>query len=299
MRTVVLLSLLAGCESVGCWDADGNVTPGRCECPVDDGAAAALVEVNAVRTAAGLPPVVRLAELDAAAEGHVAYLVQNDPDDNGRSAHDQVPGDTGFTGADHLARAVNAGWSGPRIYENVSRRGDPEQAMFAWMRTVYHRFPMLVPEVSGMGYASVCGDAQRFDVALFAESAPIASSAPVLWPAPGDDFVPGTWDGLERPDPLPDIDGDVGFPISVQFPRGTGRVTGLELFDALGNEVPTRFIDASSDPVSQMDDEMVAIPLQPLDFEATYRVRAQGTGISGEWTEEWSFTTRSAAQTPR
>lgn len=301
MRSFILLVMVfAGCESVACWDVDGNVTAGVCECPSGDASADALAAVNTARGASGLSPVVRLAELDAAAQGHIAYLRANNPDDAGVSSHGQSAGNAGFTGETHFERAVAADWSGARLYEDISRAGVPEQAVFGWLRTVYHRVPILTPEVDGMGYAQTCSDGVRFDVALFAESGSATSADVMVWPADGDTFVPGRWDGLERPDPVPDIQADLGYPVSVQFRREVGgNVQGFRLFNAEGEEVPTRFIDAASDPSDSLDDEVFAVPLAPLEPERTYRVQVTGSLRGAPFTREWVFGTRTDSQTPQ
>ena len=301
MRNSVLMMLvLTGCESIGCWAADGDVTAGACECPSGDVSAEALVAVNAARVDAGLSPVVRVPELDAAAAGHIAYLLANSPDVAGVSSHGQSASNSGFTGETHFDRAIAAGWSGERLYEDISRSGVPEQAVFGWLRTVYHRVPILTPEVDGMGYAQTCSDGVRFDVALFAESGAATSPDITVWPADGDTFVPGRWDGLERPDPVPDLADDHGYPLSVQFRRDAGGdVQGFRVFDEEGAEVATRFIDPSTDPAESLDDEVFAVPLEPLEPESTYRIEVTGNVRGAPFTREWTIGTRSNAETPQ
>lgn len=298
LRLLPLLAL-ASCTQVACWDADGEVTPGLCACPAGgDVSQDALVAVNDARAAAGLTLLVRDPDLDAAAAAHAAYLQLNPPEETGLSGHAEVAGNPGFTGEDHFDRAVAQGWLGPRLLENVSRSGVPEQAVFSWLRTVYHRVPLLGPEVRSMGYAQVCDGEVRYDVALFAEEGLDASDQPIVWPADGDDFVSGTWSGLESPDPVPDVQTDLGYPISVHLPRNRGTVSDIALTGPDG-AVDLRLVIPGDDPASQLDDEYFAVPLEPLAFSATYTATASGTvdGQDASWT--WSFTTRTKSETPR
>lgn len=303
MRHVLfIVLLLSGCTGVGCWDAEGDVTEGLCACPVGtDVSADAQTAINDARLRAGLAPLVRVSELDDAAQAHADYLRDNPPGLTGASGHAETPRQSRFTGEDHWARAVAAGWSGSRLYENISQAGVPEQAVFGWLRTVYHRVPLLVPEATGMGYGQFCQGEDRYDVVLIDEGQ-LAVDVPDLavWPVPRDDFVSGTWSGLERPDPVPDVSDDLGVPISVHFRReAQGRVAIFRLTDPAGQVVRTRLIDEETDPAEALDDEVFIVPLEPLDVGTTYAVHVEGTVSGAPFTRDWQFTTRTAQQTPR
>ncbi|MBI4082041.1 MAG: CAP domain-containing protein [Candidatus Lambdaproteobacteria bacterium] len=159
-------------------------------------------------------------------------------------------------------------------------------------------------------YVELCPQGLRVhDAAYSALSTATSRGHPrvVLWPPPdGADVVPAFFD--EDPDPLPDREVS-GNPITVQFnPARVGRVRLLEfaLFRADGAGAPgrserprpapvgnTRVLTRASDPNRELTaHEFALFPLDRLDWNAGYRVRARFEADGREELLEWSFRTR-------
>jgi len=113
--------------------------------------------VNQVRRQAGLPTLSGAPLLDDAAARHAAYLDRHrDPaaKRQPRSAHEQIPGQAGFSGASPAARALAAGYPHRRVLENVSMGyADADDAVDALMSAIYHRLTFLDFAADEMGLA--------------------------------------------------------------------------------------------------------------------------------------------------
>src|SRR5262249_43430098 len=118
---------------------------------VDDGApdaavlAKVLAKVNDYRALAGLAPVALDPELSKGCQAHCAYIARNaeHPSTRGLGAHDEVPGLPGFSADGRRAgRASVIAWGGI----------DAESATDGWMATLYHRVPMLQPNLKRVGF---------------------------------------------------------------------------------------------------------------------------------------------------
>jgi len=103
--------------------------------------------VNALRHAAGLPPLTDSPVLGEAAARHAAYLdVHRDPAaaPAGVSAHRQSSSSDLFSGVTPADRAIAAGYPHRLVLENVSMGYDSlEASLDGLMRAIYHRLTFL------------------------------------------------------------------------------------------------------------------------------------------------------------
>jgi uncharacterized protein YkwD len=110
-----------------------------------------LARVNSVRKATGLPPVRLDAELSSGCQSHARYLARNyqRPEVVGMGLHRQ---DADLPGATpHGARAAKG--------SVIAVILDPQTCVENWMATLYHRIPILAPNLEriGFGHARIQG----------------------------------------------------------------------------------------------------------------------------------------------
>lgn len=243
--------------------------------------------INQYRAAAGVPPARLNPALLQAARNHVAYydLHRGDPSLAGMGLHQETPGATGFTGAWMGDRAKAAGYKGGVVTENAGF-GDIKQAIEWYMRTAYHRVPLIHPSALDIGYAySESSGFIIIDFGLPREN--ITTPLPSVYPPPGAKDVPTTWDGGETPNPAPGIPRPLGNPISILFAvyqKIEWKTFGLK--DATGT--PVEFQVARKD----WDRSAIIIPVRPLAPGQTYSATVEAVADGKPVKKQWSFTTR-------
>jgi uncharacterized protein YkwD len=110
-----------------------------------------VARLNAVRKAAGLPMVRLDAELSRACQSHARYLALNHhrPAAQGMAVHRQV------------AELPGASLFGARAAKEsvIAVMLDPQKCVENWMATLYHRIPLLRPDLEriGFGHARIQG----------------------------------------------------------------------------------------------------------------------------------------------
>lgn len=248
--------------------------------------------LNQLRRQLGIPTVALSDSLSSAARSHAAYLVQS-PEQYDRNGHGEIEGRPGFTGTTPMDRAAYWGWTGG-TGEVIAPGGRAEDAIDEWMATLYHRLPLLHPDVRQIGYGVTGGDQGGYSVLVAGYTQ--GEAKVVAWPYSGMREVPPEWDGLETPDPLAlyGLTGPVGYPISLTW---SGRIDDVRLTDARlagpEGEVALLRYDPAND--AQLSDSVAVIPREPLQPMATYVVTLTGWVDQGEgrrdFTESWSFTT--------
>ena len=245
----------------------------------------ALRLVNHYRQLAGLTPVKLDPQLSAGCMEHANYMVQNCGTDAmaGLSAHTQRP---------NLPGASAAGAACAKAADLFPKVADLRIAIDGWMAGMYHRRPMLDPQLEriGVGYArlpdGMLTAALRFENALRRNG-----NWPVAYPADKQTDVPLNY-GAEFPNPIPDHRTG-GYPITLQFPPFE-KVTGVSatLSDAKGSPVDF-FLSDPEHPATSFGQFGVIclIPKQSLQAESAYTVQidATWTGKPGAW--KWGFST--------
>jgi len=251
--------------------------------------------LNGLRLAAGLPAMAYELSLGQAASRHASYLEANP----GSPAHDEMPGTPGFCGVKPWERGAYWGYAGG-VSEVVAYEGPAEEAVEAWLATIYHRISLVHPANTEMGY----GYGRREPGGAFnvINSGPDGDAAwtseAVVWPYPGQTGVTTSWPGLENPDPLrlyPGTTGPLGYTITLTFAEEPKSLTltewSLTGSDASRTEVMT-FSPGNDD---RLRDTVSLIPYQPLASLTTFSVRLAGTVDYGQgarpYERTWSFTT--------
>ena len=247
----------------------------------------AIARLNELRAHARVPPVQADPALQQAAAGHAAYYAEN-----GFTGHGQDPLRPGFSGATPLDRIKAAGFAGRCTGESASTiSGDPVAAVDALVNSVYHRTTMLHPALTFLGYGQSAGGSV-FNHGGCLTGAPDTDR---IYFYPGDgqadvpiEFLPKT----ERPNPLPDIAGYVGSPISIGASPWSDElleVTDVQIVDQAGVRLPYHRVDDGG-----LAYFMTALP---LGAGQTFTVRISGNTMGSDasaFTRSWSFSTQSA-----
>jgi hypothetical protein len=190
----------------------------------------ALRLLNQYRQNAGLTPVKLDRQFSAGCMEHANYMVQNQGTDAmaGLNPHIQRPNLPGASAAGAAcAKAAD-------LFLGVSDLG---VAIDEWMAGMYHRRPMLDPNLEriGIGYARL-PDGMLTAALRFENATRRGGNWPVAYPAAKQKDAPLDY-GAEFPNPIPNH-GTGGYPITLQFPP-FDKVTGViaKLTDATGNPV--------------------------------------------------------------
>jgi Cysteine-rich secretory protein family len=245
----------------------------------------ALRLLNHYRQLAGLTPVKLDRKLSAGCMEHANYMVQNQGTDAmvGLNPHTQRPNLPGASAAGAAcAKAAD-------LFPGVSDLG---VAIDAWMAGMYHRRPMLDPQLEriGVGYARL-PDGMLMAALRFENATLRRGGWPVAYPADDQTDVPLEY-GTEFPNPIPNH-GTGGYAITLQFPP-FDKVTGVsaKLTEAAGKPIEF-FLSDPEHPATSFGQFGVVclIPKQSLQPQHAYSVQIDATwkGKPGRWT--WSFST--------
>ena len=255
----------------------------------------ALDAVNADRARAHLAPVKLDDRITEGALSHAYWWLFNLslPEVQGLGIHKEVSGTPGFTGYSMRERATTFGYPPGSMAEDITHRGDPSGAVQDWVDSVYHRFPIMRPDLDAIGFGAATGGGLPIDVMDLGFSAGLADPAQqVAFPADGQANVPAAFVGNELPDPVPPGGKyPVGYPITVNYnPYVNVQIQDWSLTDAAGMHV-----DAYTLPPSRDGENVYTIlPKQPLKKGMTYRVHVGATIQGAPARLDWSFTTEGA-----
>jgi uncharacterized protein YkwD len=276
------------------WNYEGKFTTAKEtarrpeEGPADrDALAKAIVEqVNGYRKQAGLDAVALDAGLTKGCRAHADYLVRNagNPATEGLGGHDEDPKLPGYS--EEGQRAGKA--------SDIAFDVDPLAAVPDWMATLFHRVPLLDPELARVGFGATRGEKSGWVVVLDVTSGR-GSGAVVFYPADGQKDVPLAYHAGERPDPIPQSkDHRAGFPITVMFPRGAAvKEATARLVDGRGQEVAA-WVSTPEQTVDRdlQRNQVCLIARQPLQPGTQYTVTVTAQVDGTEWKQKCSFTTR-------
>ena len=241
--------------------------------------------LNHYRQIAGLTTVKLDRQLSAGCMEHANYMVQN-------QGTDAMAGLNPHTQRSHLPGASAAGAACAKAADLFIGVSDLGVAIDVWMAGMYHRRPMLDPQLEriGVGYARL-PDGMLTAALRFENATRRGGTWPVAYPADKQADVPLEY-GTESPNPIPNH-GSGGYPITLQFPP-FDKVTGVsaKLSDANGNPVEF-FLSDPQHPATSFGQFGVIclIPKQSLQAEHASSVRIDATwkGKPCSWT--WSFST--------
>jgi uncharacterized protein YkwD len=257
----------------------------------------ALARVNAYRELAGLPPVTLDAGLSRGCLAHARYLALNlgHQATAGLGAHDE---DLSLPGASGEGRTAG------KASDIAIGDSTPLHGIDSWMATLYHRVPILEPNLKTVGYG--CARARRLGWVIVmnvqgGRERGKLRPAPVLYPAPDQTGVPLHFPiSGEEPNPIPENKtGKAGYPITAFFPEDQPlRSASAILTDGNNREVAVWFSTSETPANPQFaklqGNTVCLIPKEPLRPNTIYTVLLRGQS----WQKSWQFTTGNAGPTP-
>lgn len=255
---------------------------------------AALKALNDYRAKAHLTAVHLDDRISAGALSHDYWWLFNLslPQVKGLGIHREAPGTAGFSGYTMRDRASHFGYPSAPMAEDITHAGEPVAAIAQWVDSVYHRFPIMRPDLDAVGFGSAIGGdipIETLDLGYRVESG--VERQMVEYPADGQTDVPSVFTDNELPDPIPPAGAKPsGYPITVNFnPYVSVSIGTAEVRDAGGSLVDRYLI-----PPSRSDENVVTLlPKQPMKKSSLYRVHLTGTINGAGFTQDWSFTTES------
>jgi len=252
----------------------------------------ALDTLNGYRKKAGLSMVALDDRVTLGAASHDYWWLFNLslPEAKGLGIHREVAGTPGFTGVQMVDRARHFGYPGGTMTEDITHAGDPASAIAQWVDSVFHRFPLMVPQLTVVGFADAFGAGLPIETLDMGYSSdPGSRRQTVAYPADGQDEVPIDFVDNELPDPIPPGEPKVsGYPVTLNFNiYALATVGTAEVRDAAGARVDSYFIPPSRGELNVV----TLLPKAPLKRGATYKVHVTGAIDGVAFTKDWSFTT--------
>lgn len=253
--------------------------------------AAALAAVNAYRHQVALPGVTPNHALDSASQAHAYYVLFHwgSAALEGLGVHQEVASQAGYTGSNSAVRDQHFGYSGYQSSEVINHAFTAAAAVEVWADSVYHRFPITGRESADAGYGEAQVGTLAVQVMDFGVGPP-GTGAPIAYPPPGLASVPPAFVGNEIPDPAPDGQYPIGYPITV----AAGAADALAIDSATiagpdGAPVPL-FLDRPG-LLDLAQNEVALLPKAPLALLTTYTVTLRGFLDDRPWSLSWKFTT--------
>jgi hypothetical protein len=252
----------------------------------------ALNAVNTIRLAMGVECANLVPALDQSSQAHCDYTAANANNtmcEGGNiSAHDEVTGCTGFTGADPGARISAAEYKGNGWSEVMAFNDDPNKAVTQWVNSVWHRTPLLSPWWDDMGY----GNAAKCDVIDQGPGKQMPATTSAMYPYAGQTGVARSFNGAnEGPvPPAPPTGWPSGIPVTLYVQKATTVSHSIEV---MGSNTP---LDHEWIDYKQSDndsDQLIMYADKPLTANTTYEVNIQVTIGGMPKTFDWTFTTGS------
>ncbi len=247
--------------------------------------------LNCYRQVAGITEAELHPILSQAAQSHADYAAANDEFSHGESNTEHEH----YTGNTARDRIIAAGWPYDSFVETVAEvmtrqqgGASPTRAVDKWMESVYHRAPLMIPELTAIG----AGAAGTFDVMNTVSPWAAAEARFARYPAAGQEDVTTAWDSdWEIPDPAPD-QGDIGLPVTlstISGPAGGGLIVESTSLTGPDGAVPFRQLDPANDGLLMRT--VALVPTEVYAAGATYDVHITGTLDGVAFDEAWSFTT--------
>ena len=258
----------------------------------------AMHALNALRAQADLPGAQLETHVVTSSQNHATYYATNAAAyANGLSPHEEDASFPGFTGVQFYERMSAAGFGGSPMFETMAFAGSPTGAVDEWLNTVFHRVPMLHPNMAQFGYGLSTADSRANDVADYASGAADDDAAITVWPPPGATGVPGSFDTREEgpmPTAPPGGGTTTGPIVSVYFSTAASvTVTAHSIRDSSGATLPDTLL-APSDPSfgAFMMGSYCFYAAGPAASGATFTASITGTIGGSPFTTTWSFTTQ-------
>lgn len=248
----------------------------------------AMEEVNRVRRAGGLGCVAHSPEIAFAAKRHCQYYMNN----TGRCTakpHREISECKSFMAETFSDRLRMASYEGHPRFEVMAYVGHGRVSVGQWLDSVWHRIPILSPDVDQAGY----GQFDRCDTMDFGNRAETSVMSNGVYPFEGQQGVPTFFSGRENPEPpAPPRGWPSGYPVTLY---ATGMVVTEHSIsvDGSSESLPHIFLapgDARAHGL--LVDEFFLYTHEPMKAKTRYRVRMAGKQHGEPVVFEWTFTTR-------
>lgn len=271
-----------------------------------------LTRLNEFRALIDLPPCEIDLEATLACRDHALFLQQNPDHWKWPEAHEEDPAKPGYT-----TRGMRAGLRSVIVLSPSGDDIDPADSLDGWLGTVYHRFPLLEPNIRRIGFAAE-GNVVVLDMGSLEEPRTTEHEQQfrwVQWPPDGMENVPRSFHANEEPDPLADtVEGrasepfrrqqQAGYPVSLQM----SRMIANQIDDAtmtlysckkrgremVRDEVVPCWMHTPKTPLlKRMENPSVVfvIPKEYLEPNTTYEAIATLKLLAGEQEVVWRFET--------
>jgi hypothetical protein len=272
--------------------------PVQCPAPPAGASADAVTALdaeNTLRVAMGVPCASLVLTLCTSAQNHCTYYTTNQGSTTcaAASAHSEVSGCPGFTGADPGTRIKAAGYTGMGWSECMAFMGNPAGAVKMFVDSVYHRVPVLSPWYTDMGYGGGTG-CDTIDFGPGAAAAPKTLTA--VYPYDGQTGVPLSFNGAQEgpTPPAPSAGWPSGYPVTL-YGQGITVTAHQIVVDGTTTALPHIWLDGDSTLGSSAK---VLYTESPLSANTTYRVTVDGSNASGSLHFDWVFTTGAGSTGP-
>lgn len=271
-----------------------------------------LMRLNEFRALIGLPMCEIDLEATLACRDHALFLQQNPDHWVWPEAHEEDPAKPGYS-----TRGMRAGLRSVIVISPDGDDIDPADSLDGWLGTVYHRFPLLEPNIRRIGFAAE-GNVVVLDMGSLEEPRTTEHENKfrwVLWPPDGMSNVPRTFHANEYPDPLADtpeakaeeefrVQQAAGYPVSLQMARHIANQlldARLSMFsmkkrgrEYVRDEVVPCWIHTPKTPLlKRMENPLVifGIPKEHLEANTTYEVVVELDVLAGTDEVKWKFET--------
>src|SRR6202011_4815593 len=254
-----------------------------------DRQAVALDTVNRYRRLAGLAPVTSSPVIHQSALAHAFYTFFNGalPSIRDLGIHKEEPTGQGYTGDNVLTRAQHYGYPQRSMAEVITHRGEPVSAVADWIDSVYHRFPLLRADLVELGYGDAYLGPMTVEV-MDLSYREKATGRIILYPAANQVSVPIAFNGNEIPDPAPNANYPIGYPVTATFDRNSTVTIGAFHFrDPSGTELP----GISLPPSGETENSFAFLANVPLKPGTTYTADLTYTLNGKAGRTVWKFTT--------
>ncbi|MEZ4268377.1 MAG: CAP domain-containing protein [Myxococcota bacterium] len=255
-------------------------------------AATLLAEVRAL---IGLPMPEQIEGINAAAQAHAEYYVTHAAayQSAGLSSHSENPDwAEGFTGESAGDRLKFQGVSAGNWAEVMAFSGTPKGAIDGWMDTLYHREPLVSPNLARWGFGLASAGTARAEV-IDSINASTDAKGPAMWPVPNAVGVATRWNGFESPKPpLPPGESYPSGPVvTITFERLVSlKLSAASLNGPDGAAVAVQVQSPEND--TYLDSTWALYAYSPLAAGTRYAVSFRGQVDGQEQTFDWSFTTK-------
>ena len=247
--------------------------------------------VDAYRRNTSEGPLHTDTALEKAAQAHAYYVLFNfnNPALDGLGIHAEVSSLPGFTGANSAERDRVFGYRGYQGSEVINHTFTAEAAVEVWVDSVYHRYPLTGRETVDFGFGEASVSTYSVNV-MDVGIGPPQTSQPILYPARNQAGIPPGFTGNELPDPAPNANYPIGYPVTVQVgAANTLALTSAVIAGADGKPLPLYVLPPGGQDVA--NNELAVMPRSPLKPSTTYTVTIVGRLDGRPWSISWKFTT--------